>query len=291
MHEITNVLLGLNDETPDIYPDKSIHSIKIEGGMPIWDEAGSKDFSTMIDKMIQVVFVCFINRSGSNYLLDLIEQLDLGAKPTDEALNYDQVIARCRKNGITNFSSYLAKIIIANAKGGFCFLKVGGEQLFWLTKHGFISHMMASRTPPKFIFMSRRDKVAQAVSLFIAETTGRFSEERLDRNSSTSAVAGIDYDAGKLLDRLRYVAHQEHLFSLFSNLHEVDFLSVIYEDLIANTEGTLREVLAYVGAPKDSVERLGLIEAGGKTLKRQSGELNRVLMDRFRQEFRLSAGV
>src|SRR5579863_1633319 len=125
MHEITNILLGLNDETPDIYPDKSIHSIKIEGGMPIWDEAGSKDFSTMIDKMIQVVFVCFINRSGSNYLLDLIEQLDLGAKPTDEALNYDQVIARCRKNGITNFSSYLAKIIIANAKGGFCFLKVG----------------------------------------------------------------------------------------------------------------------------------------------------------------------
>ena len=66
------------------------------------------------------------------------------------------------------------------------------------------------------------------------------------------------------MDRLRYVAHQEHLFSLFSNLHEVNFLSVIYEDLIADTEGTLREVLAYVGAPKNSVERLGLIRKAEK---------------------------
>ena len=138
--------------------------------MPIWDEAGTKDFSTMIDKTIQVVFVCFINRSGSNYLLDLIEQLDLGAKPTDEALNYDQVIARCRKNGITSFASYLAKIIIANAKGGFCFLKVGGEQLFWFTKHGFISRMMALETPPE-------------IHLYVAERQGCSSRQPLHRRN------------------------------------------------------------------------------------------------------------
>ncbi len=123
----------------------------------------------MIDNLIQVVFVCFVNRSGSNYLLDLLEQLNLGAKPTDEAFNYDQVLARCRQNDVTSFSSYLAKIVLANAKNGVCFLKIGGEQLFWLTKHGFLSRMMDSAIPPKFIFMSRRDKVAQAVSLFIAE--------------------------------------------------------------------------------------------------------------------------
>ncbi|HEY1746989.1 MAG TPA: Stf0 family sulfotransferase [Xanthobacteraceae bacterium] len=287
MNDISNVLLGLDDLAPDLYPDRSIHSVEIEKNMPIWDEAGLKHFSRMIDNLIQVVFVCFVNRSGSNYLLDLLEQLDLGAKPTDEAFNYDQVIARCRQNDVTSFSSYFAKIVIANAKNGVCFLKIGGEQLFWLTKHGFLSRMMESAVPPKFIFMSRRDKVAQAVSLFIAESTGQFSESKVDA-LPPSSEPNVDYDAKKILDRLRYILHQEHLFSLFSALHEVELLSLSYEDLVGSPERTLREVLDYVDAPKDTLARLPKIERGGKSLKRQRGQLNRALIDQFRGEFGVS---
>ena len=243
----------------------------------------------MIDNLIQVVFVCFVNRSGSNYLLDLLEQLNLGAKPTDEAFNYDQVLARCRQNDVTSFSSYLAKIVLANAKNGVCFLKIGGEQLFWLTKHGFLSRMMDLAIPPKFIFMSRRDKVAQAVSLFIAESTGQFSEAKIDVVSATSGEPDVKYDARKILDRLRYILHQEHLFSLFSALHEVELLSLSYEDLVANPERTLREVLDYSNAPKDTLVQLAKIERGGKSLKRQRGQLNRDLIDQFRSEFGVSA--
>lgn len=256
--------------------------------MSIWDEAGLKHFWTMIDNSIQVVFVCFVNRSGSNYLLDLLEQLDLGAKPTDEAFNYDQVIARCRQNGVSSFSSYLAKIIIANAKNGVCFLKIGGEQLFWLTKHGFVSRMMESATPPKFIFMSRQDRIAQAVSLFIAESTGQFSEPKIDVMPSACSEPEVKYDARKILDRLRYILHQEHLFSLFSALHEVELLSLTYENLIGAPERTLRHVLTYSNAPKDTLAKLPLIEGGGKSLKRQGGELNRALIEQFRGEFGIS---
>ena len=113
---------------------------------------------------------------------------------------------------LTSFSSYLAKIAIANAKNGVCFLKIGGEQLFWLTKHGFVSRMMELATPPKFMFMSRRDKVAQAVSLFIAESTGQFSEAKIDVVAPGSGEPGVRYDSGKILNRLRYILHQEHLF-------------------------------------------------------------------------------
>jgi LPS sulfotransferase NodH len=289
MNDISNALLDLDQSAPGLYPDRSIHSSEIERNMPIWDESGRRHFSRMIDNLIQVVFVCFVNRSGSNYLLDLLEQLNLGAKPTDEAFNYDQVLARCRQNDVTSFSSYLAKIVLANAKNGVCFLKIGGEQLFWLTKHGFLSRMMDSAIPPKFIFMSRRDKVAQAVSLFIAESTGQFSEAKIDVVSATSGEPDVKYDARKILDRLRYILHQEHLFSLFSALHEVELLSLSYEDLVANPERTLREVLDYSNAPKDTLVQLAKIERGGKSLKRQRGQLNRNLIDQFRSEFGVSA--
>jgi LPS sulfotransferase NodH len=284
----TNIFLGLNDAIPDVYPDSSIHSIEIEKNMPVWDEIGQIDFSTMINKGVRVVFVCFINRSGSNYLLDLIQQLGLGAKPTDEVFNYDHVIERCRKNNIRSFSAYLAKIILANAKNRFCFLKIGGEQLFWLTKHGFLLQMMISNCAPKFIFMSRTDKVAQAVSLYIAEATGRFSEFKVENSRSSESELRIDYDPTKILDRLRYVDYQEHLFSLFFALHEIEFLSIKYEALDNNPKNILQEILRYVGAFEVSAEQISLIETGGQTVARQGGDLNRFFIDRFRSEFSLS---
>jgi LPS sulfotransferase NodH len=284
----SNIFWTLNDAIPDVYPDRSIHSLEIEKNMPIWDEAGRTDFSTMINNGVRVVFVCFINRSGSNYLLDLIQQLGLGAKPTDEVFNYDHVIERCRKNNISSFSAYLAKIVLANARNGFCFLKIGGEQLFWLAKHGFLSYMINSNCAPKFIFMSRTDKIAQAVSLFIAEATGRFSEFRTENNRPPGDEFKIDYDPAKILDRLRYVDYQEHLFSLFFTLHGIEFYSIRYETLDANPRNILQDMLQFVGAFEAGVSQISMIEARGQTVARQGGDLNRIFIDRFRRDFSLS---
>jgi LPS sulfotransferase NodH len=280
--------LTLNDAIPDVYPDRSVHSIEIEKNMPVWDEVGQTDFSTMINKGVRVVFVCFINRSGSNYLLDLVQQLGLGGKPTDEVFNYDHVIERCRKNNISSFSAYLAKIILANAQNGYCFLKIGGEQLFWLAKHGFLSHMVNSNCAPKFIFMSRTDKVAQSVSLFIAEATGRFSEFKMENNRPSEEEFKIDYDPAKILDRLRYVDYQEHLFSLFFTLHRVEFFSIKYEALAADPKKILQEMLQFVGAFEVGAAQISVIETRGQTVARQGGDLNRIFIDRFRGDFSLS---
>ena len=287
----TNILDHLNLDIPDVYPDKSIHSIEIEAAMPIWDRTGENDFAIMTRKSINVIFVCFVNRSGSNYLLDLLQQLDLGAKPTDEAFNYDQVIARCQKNDIGSFAGYLAKIIMANARNGFCVLKIGGEQLFWLTKHGFLSRMMSAGMSPKFVIMSRADKVAQAVSLFIAEATGQFSESKNEGGRPAEGRCTIEYDAAKILDRLRYVGYQEHLFSLFFTVHELDYLSVIYEDLVTNTQSVLLHIMQHVGASNDTIAQLAWIETGGKTLMRQGSHRNDLLIEKFRDEFRVAAQV
>jgi LPS sulfotransferase NodH len=289
MRDGADILLDLNREIPTVYPDESIHSIEIEKNLPIWNDGGEADFSTMLGREVRVVFVCFINRSGSNYLLDLVQQLDLGAYPTDEAFNYEEVIARCRKNDVGSFSAYLAKIILAAAQNGFRFLKVGGEQLYWLTKHDFISRMMSSQVPPKFIVISREDKVAQAVSLYIAEATGRYSEFRADGACAAAAKdVPIGYDAARILDRLRYVFYQEQLFSLFFTLHAVEFLPMKYEDLLRNPKAVLRDMLRYVEAPKSSIARLSSIAADGKTVIRQGGELNRILIDRFRTDFKIA---
>jgi LPS sulfotransferase NodH len=288
MRETTEALFELDQKLPDVYPATSIHSIEIEKSLPIWDECGSAHFKTMTNKKIRIVFVCFVNRSGSNYLLDLMQQLELGAYPTDEALNSEEVIARCRNYNVSSFASYLAKIVLASAQNGFRVLKIGGEQLFWLTKRGFISQLIASGVCPKFVLISRADKVAQAVSLFIAEATGRFSEFKMGSAESASESETVEYDGARILDRLRYVLYQEHLFSLFFLLHGLNCRRVLYEDLVAKPQVTLRGILRYLGAPEVSMERLALIEAGGKIIVRQGGDLNRAFIDRFRSDFRIA---
>jgi LPS sulfotransferase NodH len=134
--------------------------------------------------------------------------------------------------------------------------------------------------------MSRGDKVAQAVSLFIAETTGQFSESKGESDRISDHHVTVDYDAARILDRLRYVDYQEHLFSLFFALHGLLCLPVQYEALLADPKAILRKILDYVGASK-CVARLALIETEGKTLVRQGGELNRRLVEQFRNDFRI----
>ena len=142
---------------------------------------------------------------------------------------------------------------------------------------------------PKFLLTSRGDKVAQAVSLFIAEATGRFSESKEEGGRTPNRDVSVDYDAAKILDRLRYVDYQEHLFSLFFAVHELSCLPVQYEALLADPKAVLRRILHYVGASEASLARVDAIETKGKTLVRQGGALNRRLVEQFRHDFRIGS--
>lgn len=82
------------------------------------------------------------------------------------------------------------------------------------------------------VWLRRRDILQQAVSLAIAEQTGRWSSHY---------VAGrpAAYDYGFFLGRLRYLHAQEDRIAAYLRSRQIPYETVYYEDLMVAPEATL----------------------------------------------------
>jgi LPS sulfotransferase NodH len=101
---------------------------------------------------------------------------------------------------------------------------------------------------PSFVWISRHDVVAQAVSWLKADQTGEFyvGDER-----RTGATPSFDFDAiGRLVDEL---TESNERWQEWFTANGIEPLAITYEELAADTIGTSRRVLAFLGVevPRD----------------------------------------
>ena len=114
-----------------------------------------------------LALMAFTNRSGSNYFGDILAQSRYfyGFR---EDLNYDVVTNRCSQTGFTEFADYIRYIAELQQKPGAIFgLKASADQIKTLRTGGAYC-MFQSLTVLRVL---RRDRVAQAVSLWFATKT------------------------------------------------------------------------------------------------------------------------
>jgi LPS sulfotransferase NodH len=124
----------------------------------------------------------------------------------------------------------------------------------------------------RLIFVRRRDKVAQAVSLWRAIQTQQWrNEEELDPVTRT---AGYDYEALRhLLDELhRWDARWEDWFHATGR----EPIRVIYEDFVGSRAATVGRVLDGLGVDPP--------EPDGRPMRQQADHLSRDWVDRFRAD-------
>ena len=98
----------------------------------------------------------------------------------------------------------------------------------------------------RFIFLWRRDKLAQAVSAFKASRTKVFrlgAEESVQQAQPLSEL----YDYAGIADRLSTIATQEASWRAILGFFAERTFSVTYEELSSDYAGTLRRVLAALG--------------------------------------------
>lgn len=94
----------------------------------------------------------------------------------------------------------------------------------------------------KFILTTRKNKIAQAVSLYKAMKTG---EWMLEPGKTTTEFASYDYDA--INKALCDLSIHETGWRLLLQRHNIDYLEVVYEDFIANKQEGLLKVFDYLG--------------------------------------------
>lgn len=131
----------------------------------------------------------------------------------------------------------------------------------------------------RYVYLSRRDKLAQAISMVKAEQTGLWHKTadgaELERLSPPKPPV---YDAQRIREKRDELAAVDAEWPIWFAQEGIEPLSLAYEDLSADPQGTLAQVLAALGLDP-------ALAAGANTpTAKLSDEINQQWADRFRAE-------
>lgn len=218
---------------------------------------------------ITFIFICFTNRSGSNYLAELLTS-DQTLPEAGENLNFDTVIAHAREKNLPSFQGYMSFLVRRTQRNGFVTIKVAPGHLELLARTGILDQIIACS---RFIVIERSDKLAQAISHLIAFQTGTFM-------STMDAGGTIPvFDHGQLDVIIGNIAAEYRDFNLFFARNGLVPLHVIYEQLV----DAPAQILNFLG------KRLGIeglrVDPEHLRLDRQAGRLNEQWREMYLQNF------
>jgi len=215
-------------------------------------------------------FICFTNRSGSTLLAMTLAKSGVMGAP-GEMFNPEPLTNARQKHGISSFKEYIDFKIRTTGKQGTFGAKVGIHQLAYLSKYGYLQRPISS---PKFIYITRKDIVMQAVSLYIAWTTGAWTSNKSPQKTPEYSMNGI-------AQQLKAIMTTQTQFETFFAAHQIKPLRISYEGIEAELEKKSLQVCRFVGIPKARN-----ITFAQPTLKVQRTELNNEWAERFVTEYK-----
>jgi LPS sulfotransferase NodH len=99
---------------------------------------------------------------------------------------------------------------------------------------------------PRYIWLTRRDKVRQAISWWRARETEQWHRHA---GEPVEPVEELPFDFEQIDGRARKIIVHESLWQEYFQTCGVVPFTVVYEDLVADYEATTRRVLEYLAIP------------------------------------------
>jgi trehalose 2-sulfotransferase len=203
-------------------------------------------------------FLCSSPRTGSTMLGNLLVETGLVGRAGEvfgEVFYRDVVPGLSRRE----FDDYLVIQCARRARE----TPTLGVKLHWYQVESFLYHLRLRRgladandrevieavfPSPTFVWMTREDSVAQAVSWWKAMSTGKWT-------GTQAARAEAEYDEDGIRSRLQRIASDTRAWSRWFDANGVEPLHVVYEELAADPSGEVRRVLEHIGVdvPADLV--------------------------------------
>lgn len=146
---------------------------------------------------VDVLFLCFTNRCGSNYLAQLLATT--GAfNEAGEFFNAETVLEHALPRGLRSLPGYFSLLPDLVTHTGRLAAKASADQLVMLADAGILQ---ALGPRARYLLLERQDRLGQAISRVIASQTGRWTTLH-DSNVPDSALrfdrAEIDTERGKI---------------------------------------------------------------------------------------------
>jgi|GEM_PF-1127429 len=191
-------------------------------------------------------------RSGSTFFCDLLSSTKIAGYPSEHLRLAAQELAKyCNFDYLRLLHNLMEYRITKNGVFGTKFIS---HFLFELqgTKPNF---RKIFQSLDKFILLVRKDKVAQAVSLVLAQKTEVWHLRQNDLNRSNnldlykSKLENIKIDDNLLLEvaqKLKFIQNQEARLKKILNANQKQALEVVYEDIVDDSLSQIDLVLNFL---------------------------------------------
>ncbi len=232
-------------------------------------------------------FLCATPRSGSTLLSAALASTGLAGSP-------DEFFCHLRGYGesyqgwdFSDYEAYIRRVVEATAtpNGVFGAKMMGGFVGDFVSRVRSIPALADPSLPLRgaldrlfpnlhHIWLTRRNKVRQAVSWWMATQTEQWTSEQIAR-----AQHEPRYDFAAIDHLVQEIVIREAALQSYFDEMEVEPYVVVYEDYAAYPDATARAVLAYLGVPAPTTSLTGEVR-----LKKQANEINEAWVQRYRDE-------
>ncbi len=224
-------------------------------------------------------------RSGSTYLCDLLESTKIAGHPTEHLRLATQELARyCNFDYIRLLHNLMQYRITGNQVFG---TKIISHFLFELrqTQPDF---QQIFNSIDKYIFLVRKDRVAQAVSLVLAQKTeiwhihSNRSQNSTSYQSYQSRLNNIvinDALLSEVQQKFQFIQNQEARLKKILAANQIEPLILVYEDIVEDPESQINRILDFLAIVKPEQYTMN-IRSG---IKKMPSNLSQEIIRQFKQ--------
>jgi LPS sulfotransferase NodH len=203
-------------------------------------------------------FVCGTNRSGTSFLTGLLKSTGIAGRPEEYFWREDEPLWRERW-GVETYAEYVAAALRARTTPNGVFgakLLAGyagaflGKLRTATGKSALTDHELLTRVfrCPRWLWVRRRDVVAQAISFSKAAQTGVWYAEY-----NTKVPRPARFWRHQIDVLLRQIEAHNATWERWFEAGGIDPLRVVYEELEADLRGQTRRVFEFLGLPSAGI--------------------------------------
>lgn len=246
-------------------------------------EVGQKDKETKNIDIKTSIIVCSCQRSGSSLFCEALGNTGYAGIPSEYFLELEEGDL-ARNNGIRTRQEYLNLVRASGTTPNGVF----GIKLMWnyfgktidklkeieefenQKPHAIMEDLFPN---PRYVWVVRENRVAQAVSWAIAAQTGKYSSPQKAKSDKESR---FDFE---YIDNLyRLIEESEAGWQNYFQQARIEPITIVYEEFVRDYEGTALRTLNSLGIniPEN-------IKFGKKDLKKQANRINEEWIEKYKQ--------
>jgi LPS sulfotransferase NodH len=186
-------------------------------------------------------FVASTERSGSTYLCTMLWRTGILGAPV-EYFNFNNIMLQMTgRLGAQSLDEYLRRLFeVRSSPNGVFGAKIHWPHLQFL----ILSNLLGQFPNARWIFIDRRDAVAQAVSYAKAVQTQQW-------RFSANPQATSKFDFGMILRWYKQLLADKNGWHTFLRNAKVQPLTVFYEDFVDRPDAITAEIVAKLGFPTE----------------------------------------